>query len=126
MLVVEALALRDSLVRGKEKDFTIVEMEGYSRLVIEAVNCRIESPWILIKLIQDNRVLVTSFDSISFKHVFHEANFVAYAIANLGVSSTSPLYWNDRIPSEPVRASEVSRALLFDIVNSGCPIGFSF
>ena len=65
----------------------------------------------------DIRNLATSFHSITFRHVFREANFVADAIANLGHISTSPMYWNDRVPSE------ASRALLFDIVNVGGPRG---
>ena len=48
-----------------------------------------------------------------------EANFVADVIANLGHSSDSLLYWNDRV------YNEASRAFHFDIVNSGCIKGFS-
>ncbi|KAL6138797.1 hypothetical protein ACLB2K_064076 [Fragaria x ananassa] len=116
--IAEAVALRDSLLKAKEKSFTNVEVEGDSKLVIDAVNGRFEPHWRLIKLVEDIRTLATSFDSITFRHVLREANFVADAIANLGHACNSPMYWNDRIPSE------VSRALLFDIVNVGCPRGF--
>ncbi|KAL6199870.1 hypothetical protein ACLB2K_029652 [Fragaria x ananassa] len=47
----EALALRDNLVKEKEKDFTRVEVEGDSKLVIEALNGRFDPPWRLIKLV---------------------------------------------------------------------------
>ncbi|KAL6223438.1 hypothetical protein ACLB2K_006825 [Fragaria x ananassa] len=118
VLVAEAVALRDSLVKAKEKKITRVEVEGDSKLVIEVVKSQIDPFWRLIKLVQDIRRLATSFDSISFRHVFREANFVADAIANLGHSIGSNLCWNYMIPSE------TSRSLLFDILNSGCPRGF--
>lgn len=44
VLVAEALVLRDSVVKAKEKGFTRVEVEGDHKLVIEAVNGRIEPP----------------------------------------------------------------------------------
>ncbi|KAL6129793.1 hypothetical protein ACLB2K_073142 [Fragaria x ananassa] len=68
--IAEAMALRDSLIKAKDKGFTNVEVEGDSKLVIDAVNRRLESPWRLIKLVQDIRTLATNFDSITFKHVF--------------------------------------------------------
>ncbi|KAL6219372.1 hypothetical protein ACLB2K_007131 [Fragaria x ananassa] len=82
--VAEAVALRDNLVKAKEKKIVRVEVEGDSKLVIEVVNGQIDPSWRLIKLVQDIRRLATSFDFISFRHVFREANFVADAIANLG------------------------------------------
>lgn len=72
----------------------------------------------MIKLVQDIRELAASFDSISFNYLPREAKFVAVVIANIGHSSDSSLYWNDSVPSE------VSRDLLFDIVNVGCSRGF--
>ena len=62
-------------------------------MVIEAVKGQIDSPWRLIKLVQDIRRLASSFDSISFRHVFRETNFVADVIANLGHSTGSNLCW---------------------------------
>ncbi|KAL6188557.1 hypothetical protein ACLB2K_039949 [Fragaria x ananassa] len=56
--IAEAMALRDSLIKAKEKDFTNVEVEGDSKLVIDAVNGRLEPLWRLIKLVQHIR---TSF-----------------------------------------------------------------
>lgn len=38
MLIAEELALRDSLVKAKEKSFTKVQVEGDSKLVIDVVN----------------------------------------------------------------------------------------
>ncbi|XP_062005578.1 uncharacterized protein LOC133722723 [Rosa rugosa] len=116
--VAEATALRDSLITAKDKGFTRLEVEGDSKLVINAVNGIVTPPWRLLKLIEDIRTIATSFSQISFKHIYREANFIADAIANLGHEAMSPLFWSDKVPSE------ASRALLFDVVNIGCPRGF--
>ena len=42
--IAEAVALRDSLIKAKEKGFSQVEVEGDSKLVIDAVNGRVEPP----------------------------------------------------------------------------------
>ncbi|KAL6146301.1 hypothetical protein ACLB2K_056982 [Fragaria x ananassa] len=42
--IAEAVALRDGLLKAKEKGFTNVEVEGDSKLVIDAMNGRFEPP----------------------------------------------------------------------------------
>ncbi|XP_062021407.1 uncharacterized protein LOC133737973 [Rosa rugosa] len=92
--VAEATALRDSLIAAKDKGFTRVEVEGNSKLVIDAVTGIVISPWRLLKLIEDIRTIGTSFSQITFKHIYREANFVAEAIANLGHDAASPMSWS--------------------------------
>ncbi|XP_004306218.1 PREDICTED: putative ribonuclease H protein At1g65750-like [Fragaria vesca subsp. vesca] len=92
--IAEVVALRDGLLKAKEKRLTNVKVEGDSKLMIDAVNDRFEPPWRLIKLVDDIRTLATSLDSIIFTHVFTEANFVVDVITNLGHACDSPLYWN--------------------------------
>lgn len=85
----------------------------YDNMTNFMVKGQIDPPWRLIKLVQDIRRLVTSFDFINFIYVFREANFVANAIANLSHFTGFNLCWNNMIPNE------ASRVLLFDIVNFG-------
>ncbi|KAL6174685.1 hypothetical protein ACLB2K_051331 [Fragaria x ananassa] len=42
--IAEAMVLRDSLIKAKKKGCTNVEVEGDSKLVIDAVNGRLEPP----------------------------------------------------------------------------------
>ncbi|XP_062005816.1 uncharacterized protein LOC133722997 [Rosa rugosa] len=116
--VAEATTLRDSLIAAKDKGFTRLEVEGDSKLVIDAVNGIVTLPWRLLKLIEDIRTIATSFSQISFKHIYREVNFVADAIADLGHEAMSPMFWSDKVPRE------ASRAVLFDVVNIDCPRGF--
>ncbi|KAL6141054.1 hypothetical protein ACLB2K_059345 [Fragaria x ananassa] len=75
----EATALRDSRVEAKDQGFSNIQVESDSKLVIDAINGRISTPWRLLKIIQDIRMIAMSFTSISFKYIFREANFVADA-----------------------------------------------
>ena len=116
--VAEATALRNGLVAAKQKGLRRLQVEGDSKLVIDAVNGVSAPPWRLKKIIEDIRMLAQDLEAIHFKHIFREANFVADAIADLG-HNCSAVTWHDGVPKE------ASRALLFDIVNTGCPRGFS-
>ncbi|KAL6201188.1 hypothetical protein ACLB2K_024903 [Fragaria x ananassa] len=66
--IVEATALRDSLLTALDLRFHDLLVEGDSSLVINCVNGKFKCPWRLIQLIQDIRSLASSFQSISFQH----------------------------------------------------------
>ncbi|KAL6216654.1 hypothetical protein ACLB2K_009875 [Fragaria x ananassa] len=68
--VAEALALRNGLIDAKRRGFKKVEVEGDSKLVIDVINGVSAPPWRLLKLCQDIKSLRSSFEFISFKHVF--------------------------------------------------------
>ncbi|XP_004288816.1 PREDICTED: uncharacterized protein LOC101301910 [Fragaria vesca subsp. vesca] len=51
--VAEALSLRNSLICAKERGLSRVEVEGDSKLVIDAVNGIAASPWRILKLVQE-------------------------------------------------------------------------
>ncbi|XP_004309278.1 PREDICTED: uncharacterized protein LOC101298847, partial [Fragaria vesca subsp. vesca] len=117
--VAEALALRNSLIEAKRRGFTKVEIEGDSKLVLDAINGHSTPPWRIRKLCQDIKALRSSFEFVSFKHVFREANFVANAFANLGHRLENHRVWEECVPPD------VALALTFDYVNSGCARGTS-
>ncbi|XP_061998960.1 uncharacterized protein LOC133716267 [Rosa rugosa] len=79
----EATALRDSLWMAIQKGYKNVQVEGDSKIVIDAVNGKISPPWRLAQIINDIRKIVCNFESISFSHIYREANFAADACANL-------------------------------------------
>ncbi|KAL6228564.1 PREDICTED: uncharacterized protein LOC101299347 [Fragaria vesca subsp. vesca] len=53
VLVVEAMALCNSLICAKSRGITKIEVECDSKLVIDVVNGISTPPWRLLKLIQD-------------------------------------------------------------------------
>ncbi|XP_004298099.1 PREDICTED: uncharacterized protein LOC101307008 [Fragaria vesca subsp. vesca] len=117
--VAKALALRNGLIDAKRRGFKKVEVEGDSKLVINVINGVSAPPWRLLKLCQDIKSLRSSFEFISFKHVFKEANFVAYAIANFDHRLDNSCVWEECVPPDAVLA------LTFDSVNSWCTRGTS-
>ncbi|XP_062020921.1 uncharacterized protein LOC133737369 [Rosa rugosa] len=115
----EAIALRDSLIAAMDRGLQFIEVEGDSKLVIDAVNGVSHPPWKLRKIITDIRSLVASFSTITFKHVFRKANFAADSVTKLGHTSSDRIWWVNCFPPT------VSRAILFDTVNCGGPRGLS-
>ncbi|XP_004292219.1 PREDICTED: uncharacterized protein LOC101302904 [Fragaria vesca subsp. vesca] len=117
--LAEALTLRNNLLCAKEKGVLKVEVEGDSKLIIDIVNGVCDLPWRLLKVVQDIKLLSCHFESIRFKHVFREANFVANALANLGHRVQISRLWVECVPPE------ASLAIAFDSVNSRCRRGTS-
>nr|XP_011463604.1 PREDICTED: uncharacterized protein LOC105351321 [Fragaria vesca subsp. vesca] len=117
--VAEALSLRNGLIDAKRRGFKKVEVEGDSKLVIDVINGVSTPPRRLLKLCQDIKSLRSSFEFISFKHVFREANFVANAIANFGHRLDNSCVWEESVPPDAVLT------LTFDSVNSWCTRGTS-
>ena len=118
--IVEALALRDGLIKAKNLNFTKIIAEGDSKLVIDCVNNRFKPPWRIASIIHDIRTLASSFDDVQFFHVFREANFAANALASLSHSLSGFSYsWSHNFP--PTLMSAVN----FDLFGTGCSRGFS-
>ncbi|KAL6133943.1 hypothetical protein ACLB2K_066176 [Fragaria x ananassa] len=95
VLVAKAMALRNSLICAKDRGFLRIKVEGDLKLVIDAISGVSASPWRLLSLIQHMRHLRNSFEFISFKHVFKEANYVANTLANLGHGLSSVCFWEE-------------------------------
>ncbi|XP_004305406.1 PREDICTED: putative ribonuclease H protein At1g65750-like [Fragaria vesca subsp. vesca] len=91
----EATALRDNLVKARDRGYMNVQVEGDSKLVIDAINGKLSPPWRLQKIVQDIRTIATSFSSVCFNHVYREANFVADAFANEGHQLPNGREWQD-------------------------------
>ncbi|KAL6202511.1 hypothetical protein ACLB2K_026219 [Fragaria x ananassa] len=110
----EATTLRDSLVKARDRGYMNDQVEGNSKLVIDAINGKLSPPWRLQMIVQDIRTIATSFSSVCFNHVYRETNFVADAFANEGHQLPNGREWQDGYPAA------AARALLFDTVSSGC------
>ena len=79
----------------KNQGLSKIEVEGDSKLVIDAVNEISSSPWKLLKFVQDIKTLSSSFEFVKFKHVFRKVNFVANALTNLGHRVDNMNMWEE-------------------------------
>ncbi|KAL6137943.1 hypothetical protein ACLB2K_063232 [Fragaria x ananassa] len=90
--IAEATALRDSLLKAQEMAIQDLLVEGDSSLIINCVNEKFKCPWRLLQIIQDIKKIASSFHHIHFQYNFHEANFVANTLANLGHHCAKPSF----------------------------------
>ncbi|KAL6227690.1 hypothetical protein ACLB2K_001647 [Fragaria x ananassa] len=113
----EATTLRDSILIAKNKGLTRIIVEGDSKIIIDAVNGKISTPWRLQQIIEDIKNLAQEFQEISFNHIYREANFAADATASLGHSITGRRDWFQPLPRS------IGRMILFDQIGEGYPRG---
>lgn len=118
IIVAEAMALRAGLQACLFHNHTQIEAEGDSKILIDCINKKIGIPWKIKPIIEDIWSLVPYFSSISFHHVWREANFAADAIADSVFDDGQALSWSTSYPVS------VRNAIVFDLVNSGCFRGF--
>lgn len=59
-------------------------VEGHLKILLDSINGVSQVPWRIKFLVQDIQQLTSSFNSISFKHIHREANFVANASTHYG------------------------------------------
>ena len=88
-------------------------------MVIEAVRCSYQFSWRLRTILANIRWLADSFEDISWKHVFREANFLVDAITSVGHFVVDTHVWDRTIPVA------AHAAFLFDCTQMGCPRSFS-
>lgn len=82
--VAECLALRDALWMARCRGLQRIMVEGDSKLIIEAVQGTSGVPWRVKSIIKDIKFITGSFELISWNHVYHEVNFVANVITDVG------------------------------------------
>ncbi|XP_024172136.1 uncharacterized protein LOC112178182 [Rosa chinensis] len=117
--LTEAVALRESLLKAQELNYTNLLIEGDSQLVIHCVIGKTNTPWHLQSIIQDIKQLASNFNSVVFTHTLREANFVANALASIGHGSDELISWTSHFPSS------VNSAISFDLFGAGCSRGAS-
>ncbi|KAL6205163.1 hypothetical protein ACLB2K_022426 [Fragaria x ananassa] len=111
VLIAEATALKDSLLRAQEMGIQDLLVEGDFLLISNCVNGKFKCPWRLR--------IVSSFHRIHFQHNFCEANFAANALANLGHHCARPSFWDSDFPLA------IGSAITFDLFGAGCFKGFA-
>lgn len=86
------------MVTARNRSFKNVCVEGDHKLVIEVVEGRFQIPRQLRSIIRDIRSLASSFQNISWYHIFLEASFLADIITSLGIGVFDTCVWDRALP----------------------------
>ena len=73
--VAEALALRSSLMEARRRGIARLEVEGDSKLVIDAVNGVFDPPWRLVKISNDIKSISNDFLYVKFSHIIKRRKY---------------------------------------------------
>ncbi|XP_070677821.1 uncharacterized protein [Malus domestica] len=117
--VAKALALREAPIWARRRSLTHVLVKSDSKIIIDPVCGVYEVSWNLRSIIEDIRWCASSFQDIKWGHVFKEANFVANAMAYVGLKIVNLCIWDACLPVE------ANLALLVDCNGSSYVKGFS-
>lgn len=102
--VAEARAVRDALWSAREKNFSRIQVEDNSKLVIDCINQNYFILWRLKSLIKDIISIALNFEAISFQYIYSEANFTADTITSIGYRISSSQTWNNGLPLNALSA----------------------
>ena len=97
--MVEVLAARQALLFAKELGFDKVVMEGDSKTVIKAILGDYMDCSYMGHVLQDIKLLFSSFSFISVKHIHREGNFVAHKLARQAIRNPF-LVWMESVPPD--------------------------
>lgn len=79
--VAEGLALCDLLILAIDSGWKKLVIEGDAKLIMDCVKKKVAIKWSVHLVVQDIWQLSSSCESVSFEHVFREANFTVDALA---------------------------------------------
>ena len=94
VLIAEATAMRNGLRAAIEAGFSNIHIEGDNKILIQAVQGRIQPPWEIQVLVQDIIYFLQKCNHVIVHHIFREGNRAADWLAKLGLSLPSARVWN--------------------------------
>lgn len=104
---------------NKKKEFSHIIVEGDSKLIINVVQGKRETPWNLRSILEDVKWCAIVFQKVGWCHIFRKANFVADGLTSIGIKYVNLNIWDACISVEALNA------LLFDASGIGCTRGSS-
>lgn len=69
--------MRNRIKAAIQAGFTDIHIEGDNRILIQAVQRKIQVPWKIQVLVQDITIFLDSFNNIIINHIFRQGNDVA-------------------------------------------------
>lgn len=97
--MVEVWALRDGLVFEKAENVRNLEIEMDALGVLQLLNDKHMTNHPLDNILLDCRSIMEAFEAVSTKHVYHETNHCANALAHDAPISVKDLYIYPCIPN---------------------------
>jgi len=76
-MVAEATTMRNRIRAGVQAGFTNIHIEGDNKVLIQAVQGQIQTPWEIHVLVQDIHYYFQSCSHVLVKHTFREGNRAA-------------------------------------------------
>jgi len=86
ILIAEATAMRNGVRAALEAGFNNIHIEGDNKILIQAVQGRIQPPWEIQVLVQDILYYLQNYNHVIVHHIFREGNRAADWLAKLGLS----------------------------------------
>ena len=93
-MIAEATAMRIGLRAALEAGFSNIHIERDNKILIQAVQGRIQPPWEIQVLVQDILYYLQKCNHVIVHHIFREGNRAADWLAKLGLSLSSTKVWN--------------------------------
>ena len=90
--LLRSVALRDGVLAAIYNDFTNLEIEGDSKVIIDCYN-RSSSPSSIILLMEDIWRLSQDLNIYNYGHIYREANRTTYCLAKKGIYNTNRNIW---------------------------------
>ncbi|KAA3468935.1 reverse transcriptase [Gossypium australe] len=109
--VAEARACERALSFTLSLGFTRLEVEGDSLTVIKSIEKKENDRSVLRPITQHIRHLGSSFEEITYRHVWRSANGVAHTLALEGRRRNHSGIWNWELPASVLRLAEQDRVV---------------
>ena len=86
--------MRNGIQSGVQAGYIDIQIEGENRVLIQAVQGRIHTPWEIQILVQDIATFFTRCNTVITNHIYREGNRVVDWLAKYGLSCHSSFVWN--------------------------------
>ena len=92
--MAKATAMQNGIKAAIQAGFTDIQIEGDNRILMQAVQRKIQVPWKIQVLVQDITTFLDSFNKVIINYIFIQGNSVANWMAKFGLSIHSTNVWN--------------------------------
>lgn len=82
-----------------DKNFSRIQVEGDSKLVIHYINKKCLILWRLKSIIKDILSITSKFEVIIFQRIFRKANFITDTVTSIGHRISSSQTWINALPA---------------------------
>lgn len=88
----EAIAILEGQRAAKQAGCSCIHMESDSRMDIEAIDRAMNSPWQMLNCVRNIHDLASTFQPITFSHIYRDANRPANRLANFAQTTKYQLH----------------------------------